>query len=56
MRMTDAGWIEFRAEGDKEQRWQALYSFSEQDEQLARGWVNPMRVLEDDEQRIFSSR
>ena len=54
--MTDAGWIEFRAERDKEQRWQALYSFGEQGEQLTRSRIDPMCVLEDDEQRILPSR
>ena len=39
--------LELRAEGDDQQDRQPPYPVERQVEQLVRGWVDPMRVLED---------
>ena len=51
MRLAAPGVLELGAEGDDEQDGQPRYPIERQVEQLARGRVDPMRVLEDHQNR-----
>jgi hypothetical protein len=46
MRLAAPRVFKFRAKGDDEQHGQPRYSIECQVEQLARGWIDPMRILE----------
>ena len=52
MRLADPGRLELGAERDDQQHWQIADPLDGEVEQLARGRVNPMRVLENHDHRL----
>jgi hypothetical protein len=52
MRPTDPGRGELRTEGDDQQKRQRRYPVDDQVQQLERGRVTPLRVLEQHQQRL----
>jgi hypothetical protein len=49
MRTPRPRWYELRAEGDRQQHWQLLETIHHKVEELDRGGINPVRVLQDQE-------
>ena len=50
--LAGPGRLELRAERHNQQYWQGTHAFDSEVEQLARGRVDPMRVLEDHDDRL----
>jgi len=52
LRTADPGWREFRPEGDDGQERKARHPLDDPVEQLARGGIGPMRVLDHQQDRL----
>jgi hypothetical protein len=52
MRLASPGLLKFRPEGDDQQDRQPARAVERQFEQFARGRVDPMRILEDHQNRL----